>query len=81
MTRPASETTTEYTGQSGVLDLRNEYNPLFADIPPTLPFARIALPNPPDAINLWLGNSHSTTSLHKDNYENIYVTIRGSKHF
>ncbi|KAK4999780.1 hypothetical protein LTR66_001237 [Elasticomyces elasticus] len=32
-------------------------------------------------LNFWLGNSHSVTSLHKDNYENIYVQIRGQKHF
>lgn len=28
-----------------------------------------------------IGNSHSVTALHKDNYENIYVQIRGQKHF
>lgn len=32
-------------------------------------------------MNFWLGNSRSTTSLHKDNYENIYVQIRGKKIF
>lgn len=35
----------------------------------------------PDAVNFWLGNDRSTTSLHKDNYENIYAQIRGEKHF
>ncbi|GAB7347191.1 hypothetical protein MBLNU459_g3301t1 [Dothideomycetes sp. NU459] len=63
-------------------NLRNEYHALFADVPPSIPFARIALGNNPvEAINFWLGNSHSTTALHKDNYENIYVQVRGSKHF
>lgn len=28
-----------------------------------------------------IGNSYSVTALHKDNYENIYVQIRGAKHF
>ncbi|KAK7749736.1 hypothetical protein SLS53_000315 [Cytospora paraplurivora] len=28
-----------------------------------------------------IGNSRSVTALHKDNYENIYVQIRGQKHF
>lgn len=28
-----------------------------------------------------IGNSRSVTALHKDNYENIYVQIRGKKHF
>lgn len=62
-------------------NLRNEYETLFADVPKDIPFARIALQQAPDAINFWLGNSQSVTSLHKDNYENIYAQIRGQKHF
>jgi jumonji domain-containing protein 7 len=62
-------------------NLRNEYATLFADVPRSIPFARIALGKEPDAINFWLGNSHSVTALHKDNYENIYVQILGRKHF
>ncbi|KAI4906901.1 hypothetical protein J4E90_010104 [Alternaria incomplexa] len=62
-------------------NLRNEYSTLFADVPKSIPFARIALEQEPDAINFWLGNSYSTTALHKDNYENIYVQILGRKHF
>lgn len=62
-------------------NLRNEYETLFADVPKSIPFARIALDQDPDAINFWLGNSHSVTALHKDNYENIYVQILGQKHF
>jgi peptidyl-lysine (3S)-dioxygenase / protease len=62
-------------------NLRNEYTTLFADVPKSIPFARIALEKEPDAVNFWLGNSHSTTALHKDNYENIYVQILGQKHF
>ncbi|OCL12409.1 Clavaminate synthase-like protein [Glonium stellatum] len=62
-------------------NLRNEYIQLFSDLPKDVPFARISLQKSPDAINFWLGNSHSTTALHKDNYENIYVQVRGRKHF
>lgn len=63
-------------------NLRNEYQHLFTDVPAQgPPFARIALSQTPEAINFWLGNSLSTTSLHKDNYENIYVQVRGKKHF
>ena len=62
-------------------NLRSEYRALFSDIPPSIPFAHIALQKPPDAINFWLGNSRSVTALHKDNYENVYVQIRGQKHF
>lgn len=63
-------------------NLRNEYISLFSDVPSTgPPFARIALGKSPEAINFWLGNSQSVTSMHKDNYENIYAQIRGQKHF
>ncbi|KAL9070090.1 MAG: hypothetical protein Q9157_005945 [Trypethelium eluteriae] len=40
-----------------------------------------SLQRQPDAVNFWLGNSSSVTQLHKDNYENIYATILGQKHF
>jgi jumonji domain-containing protein 7 len=62
-------------------NLRNEYETLFADVPKSIPFAKIALAQEPDAVNFWLGNSRSVTALHKDNYENVYVQILGRKHF
>ncbi|PHH64889.1 hypothetical protein CDD81_3746 [Ophiocordyceps australis] len=62
-------------------NLRDEYSPLFPDAQKDIPFVRIALQRPPDAINLWIGNSRSVTAIHKDNFENIYVQIRGRKHF
>ncbi|OCK90645.1 Clavaminate synthase-like protein [Cenococcum geophilum 1.58] len=77
---PSSQEPTRYA-QTQNDNLRNEYIPLFSDLPKDVPFARIALQKFPDAINFWLGNSHSTTALHKDNYENIYVQVRGRKHF
>jgi hypothetical protein len=36
-------------------NLRDEYEMLYADIPKSIPFARIALGKEPDAINFWLG--------------------------
>ena len=62
-------------------NLRGEYATLFEDVPPSIPWARIALEKDPDAINFWLGNAASTTALHKDNYENVYVQVLGRKHF
>lgn len=64
-------------------NLRNEYSHLFttSQIPVSIPFARIALQKPPEAINFWLGNSKSITALHKDPYENVYVQVLGQKHF
>lgn len=58
-----------------------EYACLRADIPSSFPFASDALGQEPDATNLWIGGSHSQTSLHKDPYENIYAVVRGSKTF
>ncbi|KAI1104902.1 putative pla2g4b [Jackrogersella minutella] len=62
-------------------NLRNEYSLLYSQVPPSIPFARIALQKDPDAINLWIGSSRSVTALHRDNYENIYVQSAGQKHF
>lgn len=63
-------------------NLRGEYSPLYKDVDKEIPWARIALGGrDPDAINLWIGNSRSVTALHRDNYENIYCQIIGSKHF
>ncbi|KAG0648810.1 Jumonji domain-containing 7 [Hyphodiscus hymeniophilus] len=62
-------------------NLRNEYSTLFSHVEKDIPWARIALQQSPEAINLWIGNSYSTTALHKDNYENIYVQIIGQKRF
>ncbi|PVI05214.1 Clavaminate synthase-like protein [Periconia macrospinosa] len=78
--QPSSAWPTRYL-QTQNDNLRNEYNTIFSDVPPSIPFARIALAQDPDAINFWLGNSYSTTALHKDNYENVYVQILGKKHF
>ncbi|KAI0883254.1 putative pla2g4b [Annulohypoxylon maeteangense] len=62
-------------------NLRNEYALLYSQVPPSIPFARIALQKNPDAINMWIGSSKSITAMHRDNYENIYVQVAGHKHF
>ena len=49
-------------------------------LPSTFPFAEEAFnTGPPDAINLWIGNEHSTSSMHKDHYENLYYVSHGEK--
>ena len=35
----------------------------------------------PDAVNFWMGNADSITSMHKDHYENLYAVVRGEKTF
>jgi jumonji domain-containing protein 7 len=82
----AQEKTADYHGatryiQSQNDNLRSEYVGIFADIPPAIPWAGIALEQSPDAVNFWLGNSHSVSVLHKDHYENIFVQICGQKEF
>lgn len=62
-------------------NFRGEYLPLYRDVEADIRWASIALQKEPDAINLWIGNRHSTTALHRDNYENIYCQIVGSKNF
>lgn len=63
-------------------NLRGEYSQLYEDVDKDIPWARIAFGvDNPDAINLWIGNSKSVTALHRDNYENIYCQMVGSKHF
>ncbi|KAJ9663302.1 hypothetical protein H2201_005746 [Coniosporium apollinis] len=70
-----------YYAQTQNNNLPEEYEELYRDVPESIPFARIALQKKPDAVNMWIGNSLSTTALHKDNYENIFVQILGQKHF
>ena len=62
-------------------NLRHEYLPLLSDVPRSITQASEILFSQPDAINLWLGNSESTTSLHRDDYENFYAQIKGAKNF
>ncbi|KAI9138239.1 cupin-like domain-containing protein [Paraphysoderma sedebokerense] len=64
-------------------NLMSEFRDLLetGDVPYDIDFATEALGYPPDAVNLWIGESTSITSLHKDNYENLYVVISGSKTF
>mmetsp|Transcript_9793 Transcript_9793/g.16042 ORF Transcript_9793/g.16042 Transcript_9793/m.16042 type:complete len:407 (+) Transcript_9793:154-1374(+) len=64
--------------------LRTEVSKLFSTqlFPPTFPFAEEAFgTGPPDAINLWIGNERSVSSMHKDHYENLFYVCSGQKEF
>ena len=61
--------------------LTKEFPELLNDVPENLPFAVKAFENMPDAVNLWIGDGQSTSSLHKDPYENIYCVLAGEKIF
>ncbi|KAF8946408.1 JmjC domain-containing protein 7 [Haplosporangium gracile] len=62
-------------------NLMTEYEELLGDIPAQIPFISEALGKEPDAVNFWYGDERSTTSLHKDHYENMYAVITGRKIF
>ncbi|KAF9969819.1 hypothetical protein BGZ73_007666 [Actinomortierella ambigua] len=62
-------------------NLTTEYEELMQDVPEEVEFASEALGRVPDAVNFWYGDARSTTSLHKDHYENIYAVITGKKIF
>ncbi|KAL7531141.1 hypothetical protein ACHAWF_003643 [Thalassiosira exigua] len=64
--------------------LRTEVERLFfAKIfPESFAFAEQAFgTGPPDAINLWIGDERSVSSMHKDHYENLFYVCSGKKEF
>lgn len=60
---------------------KSEFEPLARDVPNDIPWCTEALGQNPDAVNLWIGDERSITSIHSDPYENVYTVIRGIKHF
>jgi len=54
--------------------------PIKRHIPANFPFAEPVL-STPEAINIWIGDSRSITSTHRDPYENLYLVLKGSKTF
>lgn len=61
--------------------LHTEFSALKDDIDEEIAWCSEALGKKPDAVNFWMGNDKSITSLHKDPYENCYAVIRGEKTF
>ncbi|KAL1946517.1 hypothetical protein VTO73DRAFT_14621 [Trametes versicolor] len=72
--------TNRYFDLSGGED-PSEFEPLRDHVPSEVPWCSDALDKVPDAVNLWIGDEKSVTSIHSDPYENVYTVIRGSKHF
>jgi jumonji domain-containing protein 7 len=67
--------------QSQNNNLASDFARLDKDVPPSFAFADEAFGCTPDARNVWFGNSKSTSSLHKDPYENLYGVVAGVKIF
>lgn len=61
--------------------MTKEFPELVSDIDKELPWASQAFGAKPSAINLWIGDQRSVTSLHKDPFENIYCVVNGWKDF
>lgn len=71
-----------YSKQSDCL--RTEMKELFSRniFPESFHFAEEAFgTGPPDAINLWIGNERSVSSMHKDFYHNLFYVSSGQKEF
>ncbi|KAH8999275.1 cupin-like domain-containing protein [Lactarius akahatsu] len=66
---------------SGDMESDCELINLRDDVPAEIPWCSEALGRSPDAVNLWIGNNRSVTSIHSDPYENIYHVARGCKTF
>ena len=63
-------------------NLRHELPNLCTDFPSRgLALGLEAFGNEPEAVNLWIGDQLSISTLHKDHYENLYCVITGQKHF
>ncbi len=71
-----------YSKQSDCL--RTEMKELFSTnvFPESFHFAEEAFgTGPPDAVNLWIGNERSVSSMHKDFYHNLFFVCSGQKEF
>jgi jumonji domain-containing protein 7 len=63
-------------------NLRQEMPELMSDIESSIPIATEAFGfDAPEAINLWIGDERSVSSMHKDHFENMYAVIAGEKTF
>lgn len=59
----------------------SEFDLLRSDVVSEIDWCSEALGRQPEAVNIWIGNSKSVTSIHSDPYENIYLVVRGEKRF
>lgn len=63
-------------------NLRSEFSELLNDINIDIDIARDVFDSrEPEAVNLWIGDERSVSSVHKDHYENLYAVISGEKIF
>eukprot|EP00002_Diphylleia_rotans_P015413 TRINITY_DN2991_c0_g1_i5.p1 TRINITY_DN2991_c0_g1~~TRINITY_DN2991_c0_g1_i5.p1 ORF type:complete len:298 (-),score=85.31 TRINITY_DN2991_c0_g1_i5:88-981(-) len=58
-----------------------EFQPLWNDVDAEIDFASQAFNAAPEAVNFWMGDERSVSSMHKDPFENLYGVVRGEKSF
>jgi jumonji domain-containing protein 7 len=73
--------TSTFFNQDGPAPDHSEFESLRSNTHPDIPWCTEAFCKHPDAVNLWIGNHRSQTSIHSDPYENLYTVVRGTKHF
>ena len=86
---PAETGQAKKEGQAEILYLQQqnsnlaapEFRQLHRDVELDMPWANEIFGGSPDASNLWIGNDCSTTSFHKDHYENLFAVVAGEKRF
>lgn len=61
-------------------NFRDQFHELHEDVPSSITLVDDIFDNL-EAINLWIGDERSISSLHKDHFENIYAVIHGEKIF
>lgn len=91
----AGRTAVPYLSQQND-NLRQHLPELLADIQTSLPLATEVFSSPAttnahddcsipsgalEAVNLWIGDERSVSSIHKDHFENMYVVVSGEKTF
>jgi jumonji domain-containing protein 7 len=61
--------------------MRQQFAELMQDIESSISLGNDAFGGEPEAVNLWLGDDWSVSSMHKDHYENLYCVVQGEKTF
>ena len=61
--------------------MRQQFSHVLPDIESNLPLGDVSFNESPEAVNLWIGDQRSVSSLHKDHYENLYCVVSGTKSF
>jgi len=62
-------------------NLRKDFPHLLEHVDEDLELGEYCFEDVPEAMNLWMGTDGTTSSLHRDFYENLYIVAEGVKEF